>query len=65
MEAGLTSAAVLISFGALLGKLNPIQTLMLTIIESTMVVANCYLGYKILGCIDVGEDNFSYLFGLL
>ena len=55
MEAGLTSAAVLISFGALLGKLNPIQTLIMTIIESAIFVANAYLGYGVLGCLDVGK----------
>ena len=59
LEAGLTSAAVLISFGAVLGKLNPFQTLILAMIESTVFIANAYLGYKVLGVIDVGKDQTS------
>ena len=50
----MTSAACLISFGALLGKLNPFQTLIMALIESTIFVANAYLGYKVLGTLDIG-----------
>ena len=50
----MTSAAFLISFGALLGKLNPFQTLIMALIESTIFVANAYLGYKVLGTLDIG-----------
>ena len=59
LEAGLTSAAVLISFGAVLGKLNPFQTLVLALIESTVFVANAYLGYQVLGVIDVGKNAYK------
>ena len=57
LEAGLTSAAVLISFGAVLGKLNPFQTLILALIESTIFVANAYLGYQVLGVVDIGKSD--------
>ena len=52
----MTSAACLISFGALLGKLNPFQTLIMALIESTIFVANAYLGYKVLGTLDIGTN---------
>ena len=55
LEGGLASAAVLISLGALLGKLNPFQILMLSIIEAPIFVLNSYLGYTILGVADVGN----------
>ena len=60
MEASLTSAAVLISYGAVLGKLNPFQVLIMSIIESVLFVANAYLGYTILGAVDVGGINFYF-----
>ena len=63
LEAGLTSAAVLISFGAVLGKLNPFQTLIMALIESTVFVANAYLGYRVLGTLDVGGAIFIHAFG--
>ena len=63
LEAGLTSAAVLISFGAVLGKLNPFQTLIMALIESTVFVANAFLGYKVLGTLDVGGAIFIHAFG--
>ena len=59
LEGGLASATVLISLGALLGKLNPFQILMLSIIEAPIFVLNSYLGYTILGVADVG--NISQL----
>ena len=55
VEGGLAAAAVLISLGALLGKLNPFQILMLSIIEAPIFVLNSYLGYTILGVADVGN----------
>ena len=54
LESSLTSAAVLISYGVVLGKLNPFQVLVMTLIESPLFVANAYLGYTVLGAIDVG-----------
>ena len=55
IEGGLASASVLISLGAVLGKLNPFQILMLSLIETPVFVLNLYLGYTILGCVDVGK----------
>jgi len=63
LEAALTSAAVLITYGVVLGKLNPFQVLVMTLIESPLFVANAYLGYKVLGAIDVGGAIFIHTFG--
>ena len=66
LEGGLAAAAVLISLGALLGKLNPFQILMLSIIEAPIFVFNSYLGYTILGVADVGNvSRFASLQVLL
>ena len=57
LEGGLASAAVLISFGAVLGKLNPFQLLVMGLVEGALFVFNSHLGYKVLGAIDVGKSN--------
>ena len=60
IEGGLAAAAVLITLGAVLGKLNPFQILMLSLLETPVFVLNVYLGYSILGCVDVGKfKNWS------
>ena len=55
LEGGIASAAILITFGAVLGKLNPFQLLVMSLIEGAVFVGNSYLGYKILGTLDVGK----------
>lgn len=55
LEGGLASATVLISLGAVLGKLNPFQILLLSLIEAPLFGLITYLGYTILGVVDVGE----------
>ena len=54
VEGGLAAAAVLITLGAVLGKLNPFQILMLSLLETPVFALNLHLGYSILGCVDVG-----------
>ena len=46
---------MLISFGAVLGKLNPFQLLMLALVETAVFIFNEHLGYKVMGVLDVGE----------
>jgi hypothetical protein len=41
-----------------LGKLNPFQLLVMAIIESGIFVLNSYLGYRVLGTLDVGMLSF-------
>lgn len=48
IAAELTTATVLISFGAVLGKTSPTQLLLLTLIETPLMVANEYIGRYIL-----------------
>ena len=55
LEGGFASAAVLISLGAVLGKLNPFQILLMSFIEAPMFVLNSYIGYTILGVADIGK----------
>ena len=57
IEGGLAAAAVLISLGAVLGKFNPFQILMLSLLETPVFCLNLYLGYTILGCVDVGKNQ--------
>ena len=59
IEGGFASAAVLISLGAVLGKLNPFQILIMTLIEVPFFVINAYLGYTILGVADVGKSKIT------
>ena len=60
LEAGLTGASVLISLGAVLGKLNPLQILVLSLVETGAFVFNAHIGYKVLGAVDVGKINFRH-----
>ena len=55
LEGGFASAAVLISLGAVLGKLTPFQILLMSFIEAPMFVLNSYIGYTILGVADIGK----------
>ena len=62
LEAALTSAAVLITYGVVLGKINPFQILVLTLIESILCVSNMYLGYTVLVTYSInGINNVSVL----
>ena len=56
---GLWAATVLVSFGVLLGMVNPLQLLVLALIETILFVVNCHIGYSILGCIDAGSVSFG------
>ena len=44
IEGGVAAAAVLISFGAVLGKVNPLQLLFMGLIEAIVVVLNLHIG---------------------
>ena len=55
LEGGLAAATVLVSFGVVIGKVNPLQLLVMGLIETVLFVGNCHLGYGILGVVDVGR----------
>ena len=49
MTADFASAAVLISFGVVLGKTSPLQLILMAIIEIVLFVANEVLGRQVFG----------------
>ncbi|PRP82921.1 hypothetical protein PROFUN_06698 [Planoprotostelium fungivorum] len=57
------SAAVLISLGALLGKITPLQVLILAIIEPIFYWLNIYIIIEKLEVIDIGGGMTIHLFG--
>ena len=63
VEAGLVSAAVLISFGVVLGKVNPLQLLFMGLVEAVFCVLNMHLAYSVLGIVDVGGSIVVHTFG--
>jgi len=63
LEGGFAAAAVLISLGGLLGKVNPFQLLVVVIIEASLFVVNGWIGYTVLGVADVGGAMFIHTFG--
>ena len=56
MEAAIDSAGVLISFGALLGKVSPLQLLFMALMETPIIVANAEFGYGSLKVADAGDE---------
>ena len=64
LEGGLCAATVLVTFGVLIGKINPLQLLLLGLIETVLFVANCHVGYSMFGAVDVGMVGQDYLTSL-
>lgn len=54
LEGGLAAASILISFGVVIGKLNPLQLLVMGIVETVLFVVNMWIGFTLLGAIDIG-----------
>jgi len=63
LTADFASAAVLISFGVVLGKTSPLQLILMALIEIVLFVANEVLGRNVFGAIDAGDTIFVHLFG--
>ncbi|XP_077985496.1 ammonium transporter Rh type A-like [Glandiceps talaboti] len=57
------SAAVLISFGAMLGKLSHIQLILMAFLEIVFFAINEYIGVYIFKAADVGGSMFVHVFG--
>ena len=45
------------------GKYNPFQLLVLALVESALFVVNSYIGYSLLGVLDIGGAIFIHAFG--
>ncbi|KAB0355154.1 hypothetical protein FD755_022613 [Muntiacus reevesi] len=63
INADFSAVAVLISFGAVLGKTSPIQMLIMTILEITIFAANKYLVFEVFLASDIGESMTIHAFG--
>ncbi|KAK3851469.1 hypothetical protein Pcinc_041890 [Petrolisthes cinctipes] len=63
LGADFTAAAVLISFGALIGKTTPTQLIILTLIEIPLFAINEVIGRSVFGAIDMGDSMFVHAFG--
>ncbi len=61
--ADFVAAAILISFGAVLGKTNPTQLIVMAFIEVLLQSANEFLGLRRLCAYDIGESMFVHVFG--
>ena len=57
------AGAVLISFGAVLGKTSPLQMLLVVIFELVVYACNELIGATILGAVDMGGSIFVHTFG--
>lgn len=64
-KADYTAAAVLVSYGAVVGKLSPIQYLVLALVEAPVSILNEYLVLSILKVGDVGGSIIVHFFGAI
>ncbi|XP_061478312.1 ammonium transporter Rh type A isoform X2 [Rhineura floridana] len=63
INADFSTAAVLISFGAVLGRTSPVQMLIVTILEITIFACNEHLVVSILKATDTGASMTIHTFG--
>ncbi|XP_044529238.1 ammonium transporter Rh type A [Gracilinanus agilis] len=63
INADFSTATVLISFGAVLGKTSPVQMLIMAILEIAVFAANEYLVGEILEATDIGASMIIHAFG--
>jgi len=61
--ADFVAASILISFGAVLGKTNPTQLIIMAFIEVLLQSANEFLGLRRFCAFDIGESMFVHVFG--
>merc|ERR1719500_1370959 len=63
LSADFAAAAVLISFGVVLGVATPLQLLVMTVLEITIFVINEVIGRDYIGAVDAGDTIFVHIFG--
>jgi len=63
LSADFATAAVLISFGVVLGITSPLQLIIMTVIETILFVVNEIIGRDLIGAVDAGDTIFVHLFG--
>merc|ERR1719431_614910 len=62
LSADFATAAVLISFGVLLGTTTPIQLILMTMIEIVLFNINEVIGRNYIGAVDAGDTIFVHMF---
>ena len=63
IKADFACGAVLITFGAFLGKVTPVQLLMIAVAECGLFSMNEYIGALRFGAVDMGGSMFVHTFG--
>merc|ERR550519_3334550 len=63
ISADFATAAVLISFGVVLGVTSPLQLIVMTVFEIIIFVVNEIIGRDIIGAVDAGDTIFVHIFG--
>merc|ERR1711892_1292292 len=63
ISADFATAAVLISFGVVLGVTSPLQLIVMTVVETIIFVVNEVIGRDFIGAVDAGDTIFVHLFG--
>ncbi|XP_069766982.1 ammonium transporter Rh type C-like isoform X3 [Narcine bancroftii] len=63
INADFCAASVLISFGAILGKVSPVQLLIMSLFEVTLYAVNEYILLNVLGARDAGGAMVIHMFG--
>jgi len=63
LSADFATAAVLISFGVLLGTTTPLQLIIMSVIEIVLFVVNEVIGRAYFGAVDAGDTIFVHCFG--
>ena len=63
LSADFATAAVLISFGVVLGKTTPLQLAVMTVLEVIIFVVNEVIGRDYIGAVDAGDTIFVHVFG--
>ena len=63
LNADFATAAVLITFGVVLGTTSPVQLIIMSIIEIVLFNVNEVIGRTYLGAVDAGDTIFVHLFG--
>jgi ammonium transporter Rh len=63
IDSDFAAGTILISFGAVLGKLHFMQYLVMATIEAILVAMVTTLGYSVFGAVDIGGSMFIHCFG--
>ena len=63
ISADFATAAVLISFGVVLGVTSPLQLVVMTVMETIIFVINEIIGRDYLHAVDAGDTIFVHVFG--